>query len=293
MTEVLRVAAFCDGDTGGIPACVLITETMPADDEMQRLAAEVADCETVFAAPIAGGWGVRYFTPQAEIAACDHATIALGAALAVREGDGVFALSTNDSRITVEASFKDGRYLAVLQSPPTKSKTAPGPLVEAVLEIFDFGKVDLHRELPARRVSAGADQLLIGLASVEALSARHYGLSAGQLLLDAADLVGIVLAWPAAPQRFHMRNPFASVGVFDDPATSAAAGAAALAGYLRDVRWPHGGSIEVIYGEDMGQRSLLRADISDERGSAIRVSGQARFMEWAHEDWTAEADLSE
>ena len=76
---------------------------------------------------------------------------------------------------------------------------------------------------------------------------------------------------------FHTRNPFASGGVYEDPATGAAS--AAFAGYLRDIDWPHQGSIDIIQGEDMGMRSRLRADIATEPGSSIRVSGSARIME--------------
>ena len=77
-------------------------------------------------------------------------------------------------------------------------------------------------------------------------------------------------------QIFHTRNPFAYGGVYEDPATGAAS--AAFAGYLRDINWPHGGSIDLIQWEDMGMRSLIRAEIADELGSSIRVSGQARLM---------------
>ena len=56
-------------------------------------------------------------------------------------------------------------------------------------------------------------------------------------------------------------------------------GTAALAGYLRDLGWPHGGAIDVVQGEDMGMRSRLRADIGPVAGSSIRVSGAARWMD--------------
>lgn len=78
------------------------------------------------------------------------------------------------------------------------------------------------------------------------------------------------------PQIFHTRNPFASGGVYEDPATGAAT--AALAGYLRDLNWPHGGEITIIQGEDMGCRSIIRAEIPSITGSSIRVSGTARFL---------------
>lgn len=77
-------------------------------------------------------------------------------------------------------------------------------------------------------------------------------------------------------QLFHTRNPFAFGGVYEDPATGAAT--AAFAGYLRDLHWPHGGAIDLVQGEDMGMPSHLHAEIQDEPGSAIRVSGRARLM---------------
>jgi predicted PhzF superfamily epimerase YddE/YHI9 len=89
--------------------------------------------------------------------------------------------------------------------------------------------------------------------------------------------VTILLVHSETPRLFHTRNPFASGGVYEDPATGAAT--AAFAGYLRDIGWPHGGAIDVVQGEDMGLRSLLHADISAEPGSSIRVSGTARMMD--------------
>jgi predicted PhzF superfamily epimerase YddE/YHI9 len=89
-------------------------------------------------------------------------------------------------------------------------------------------------------------------------------------------VVTITLAYAETPRLFHTRNPFASGGVYEDPATGAAT--AAFAGYLRDIAWPHGGAIDLIQGEDMGMRSRLRAEIPDEKGASIRVSGTARMM---------------
>lgn len=71
---------------------------------MQRIAAEIGCSETVFAAPVETGWRVRYFSPESAVPFCGHATIALGAALAAQQGDGVFTLTLNDAAITVEGA---------------------------------------------------------------------------------------------------------------------------------------------------------------------------------------------
>ena len=86
--NVLKLAAFSDGNVGGNPAGVLISDAHPSEAEMQRIAAEVGFSETAFAYSIENSWRVRYFSPEAEVPFCGHATIALGAALALHHGDG-------------------------------------------------------------------------------------------------------------------------------------------------------------------------------------------------------------
>ncbi|WP_259639983.1 PhzF family phenazine biosynthesis protein, partial [Pseudomonas syringae] len=101
-TEVLKLAAFSDGDRGGNPAGVWIGDALPDDTVMQQIAADIGFSETAFAAPVEAGWRVRYFSPLAEVPFCGHATIALGAALAAQQGDGVYQLTLNQAQITVE-----------------------------------------------------------------------------------------------------------------------------------------------------------------------------------------------
>jgi PhzF family phenazine biosynthesis protein len=219
---------------------------------------------------------VRYFSPASEVPFCGHATIALGAALARRDGDGVYALALNDGDITVEGRREGGRVAAALQSPPTWSRpAAPEPVADALM-LFGYHDADLDPRIPPGLAHAGANHLVLALASRDLLAAMRYDLEAGRALMEQHGLTTIVLAWVESPRRFHTRNPFAIGGVYEDPATGA--GTAALAGYLRDLGWPHGGAIDVVQGEDMGMRSLLRAEIGPEQGGSIRVSGTARML---------------
>jgi PhzF family phenazine biosynthesis protein len=275
-TDVLRIAAFSDGETGGNPAGVWIGPALPPEAEMQRLAHEVGFSETAFAARNVDGWRVRYFSPEAEVAFCGHATIALGAALARQFGDGVYPLTLNQAEITVEGRGDGSHVAAALQSPPTRSRPADPQLVAAALKLFGYGEADLDPRIPPGLAHAGNDHLVLALASRGLLAAMRYALDAGRELMLAHGLVTIVLVWAESARLFHTRNPFASGGVLEDPATGA--GTAALAGYLRDLGWPHGGAIDVVQGEDMGMRSRLHADIGDTPGSSIRVAGTARFM---------------
>lgn len=271
-----HIAAFSDGDVGGNPAGVWLGDLLPYASVMQRTARDIGFSETVFAAPTQHAWRVRYFSPVSEVPFCGHATIALGAALALEHGEGMFALALNDAHITVEGHKVGKRIAAALQSPHTQSRAADPELVADVLAMFGYSPEDLDTRIPPAIACAGATHMVLALASRAKLAAMSYDLETGRALMDRAGLITIALVHAETPQLFHARNAFASGGVYEDSATGAAA--AALAGYLRDIRWPHGGAIDIVQGEDMGSRSLLRAEFSRVKGSSIRVSGTARVM---------------
>lgn len=274
---VQKIAAFSDGNTGGNPAGVLISESHPSEADMRKIAAEVGFSETAFAAPVQDAFRVRYFSPESEVPFCGHATIALGAALALKQGDGTFSLVLNEAEITVEGRQQEGVISAALQSPPTDSSEASPQLVSDTLNLLGYTQEDLSPEIPPACINGGANHLVLALKTREALAAMKYDLASGRDLMLRENLVTLLLVYAETPQLFHTRNPFASGGVYEDPATGAAT--AAFAGYLRDIDWPHKGVIDVIQGEDMGMRSLLKAEISPIRGSSIRISGTARVME--------------
>jgi PhzF family phenazine biosynthesis protein len=274
--ELLRIAAFADGEQGGNPAGVYLSETLPPSDRMQSIAADVGYSETVFAASENGGWRVRYFSPESEVPFCGHATIALGAALAMREGVGVFNLQLNDAAITVEGYRNGAAIGAALQSPPTRSHALSVQLRSQILELFGYRESDLSNVLPAGFIHAGADHVVIALNSREKLAAMTYPFERVKTLMTEASLVTIMWVYAENERLFHSRNAFAYGGVVEDPATGAAT--AAFAGYLRDLNWPHQGKIEVVQGEDMGALSRLIAEIPAESGSSIRVSGSTRML---------------
>ncbi|MET0295038.1 MAG: PhzF family phenazine biosynthesis isomerase, partial [Phenylobacterium sp.] len=100
--NVAHVAAFSDGEAGGNPAGVVLCDALPSAEEMQAVAAEVGYSETAFSARQGDVWRTRYFAPEMEVPFCGHATIALGAVLALKHGDGVYPLQLNKTSISVE-----------------------------------------------------------------------------------------------------------------------------------------------------------------------------------------------
>src|SRR5882762_11013965 len=190
---VLRIAAFSDGHKGGNPAGVWIGDELPSASKMQAIAADVGFSETAFAAPEGGAWRVRYFSPRCEVPFCGHATIALGAALALQHGERTFELKLNHADISV-AGRRDGQAIAAaLQSPPTRS--APiDPLLQAdLLQLLDYSIDDLDLKIPPARIHAGADHVVLALKKRNALARMSYDLKLGRELMEKAGIVTVAL----------------------------------------------------------------------------------------------------
>ncbi len=269
--QIHKVAAFTENGSGGNPAGVVLADTLPERETMQRIAAEVGYSETAFAAPSGERWQTRYFSPESEVPFCGHATVALGAVLAEEKGAGRYQLSLSGGDIEVEASMKDGMGHSTLRSLPTRNAPAPDALVEEALALFGYLRNHLDRNLPPRLMSAGAEHLFLALDSRERLSAMDYNLEEGRTFMRRHGLITVALVWREAEGLFHARNAFASGGVIEDPATGAAA--AALAGMLRDQGILARGELTILQGADMGRPSRIVVRYDYPAGSPVFVSG--------------------
>lgn len=273
--DIQRIAAFALNGGGGNPAGVVLVDELPSAEVMQKTAADVGYSETVFAARQGNGFRTRYFAPQAEVPFCGHATIALGAALGAAHGAGVYPLILNDTEVSVEAIKVDGGWAAELRSPATSNRNAEPELRARVLELFGLDAGDLDPKLEVRRINGGADHLLIPLEKHKTLQDMSYDFDAGAALMQEFGLVTFNLMWRDTDGTVHSRNPFAGHGVYEDPATGAAA--AALAGYLRDAG--HGDQpFDVFQGADMGVPSFLQVTPLAGNGAAIRIRGETRYI---------------
>ena len=75
-TQLYQVDAFTDQPFHGNPAAVCLLRG-PRDEEwMQQVAGEMNLSETAFLERRADGFGLRWFTPTAEVDLCGHATLA-------------------------------------------------------------------------------------------------------------------------------------------------------------------------------------------------------------------------
>ncbi len=268
-----RLAAFTREPAGGNPAGVWVGDTLPDGDEMLRIAADVGYSETAFIAPAAGQEReIRYFSPEAEVSFCGHATIASGIVLGRAGGEGVYRLQTTVGAVPVTVRAQDGELVAALESVATRHEAVPEAQLHEVLAALDWQVGELATAIPPARAYAGAWHLVLEAATRARLASLDYDFQRLKALMLAANLTTLQLVWRESETVIHSRNPFPVGGVIEDPATGAAA--AALGGYLRDagmIDTPH--RFVVRQGEDMGRPSLLHVDVPEIGG--VLVSGTA------------------
>lgn len=278
---VLRYAAFSSSPDGGNPAGVVLGAGTLTAEQMLAIAADVGYSETAFLTgrdDAAGSYDVRYFSPEAEVPFCGHATVAAAVALAERSGPGdlVFHLGVGD--VPVRTSVDDrGRVTATLTSVVPDVLGIAGEDVDRALALLGWSREDLDGSLPPRIAYAGARHLILAAATRERLGRLDYDFDGLKSFMLGLDLTTVDLVWRETADRFHARNPFPVGGVVEDPATGAAA--AAFGAYLRAlgaVQPP--ARVRIRQGEDMGRPSELLVDIADGRPE-IQVTGAAVSMQ--------------
>lgn len=112
---VCVVDAFASERFRGNPAAVCRLPAPASAEWMQSVAAEMNLSETAFVVPRRDGWGLRWFTPNVEVALCGHATMASAHVLwerglvaddqAIRfhtERSGVLVCERRDGRIAMD-----------------------------------------------------------------------------------------------------------------------------------------------------------------------------------------------
>jgi len=141
---------------------------------------------------------------------------------------------------------------------------------------FHLNPEDLNPAFPIRFASGGAKHLILVVKERKTLADMKYDFDKVRALMMEQNLITISLLWQESDSVFHSRNAFAAGGVYEDPATGAAA--AALAGYLRDVHWKGKSTFTILQGEDMGVPSRLRVRFSLKVGESVAVSGEVRHI---------------
>ncbi|GHH34085.1 PhzF family phenazine biosynthesis protein [Streptomyces candidus] len=273
--EVLRYTAFSADPSGGNPAGVVLDASALSDAEMLAVAAELDYSETAFLLPTDTEltYRVRYFSPQAEVPFCGHATVATAVALGERHGpvDLVFETQAGTVPVAVTKSGADGSPYAVLTSVAPHTEPVADADVTEALAALDWPAADLDPAVPPRIAYAGARHLILAAATRARLADLSYDFDRLAALMHRLDLTTLQLVHRTSDTAFHVRDPFPVGGVVEDPATGAAA--AAFGAYARELGLvAEDATLTLHQGDDLGRPGVLTVELraGDPR---IRVGG--------------------
>ncbi len=141
-----QVDAFADRPFTGNPAAVIPLESWPADELLQKIAAENNLAETAFLVPTREAEvtrELRWFTPTTEVVLCGHATLASGHVLLVadpRRLDVTFR--TRNAGLLNVSRAPGGGY--ALSLPARRPAPKPLPAIVAALGVGDVVETLWH-----------------------------------------------------------------------------------------------------------------------------------------------------
>lgn len=257
---------------GGNPLAVIEDATGLDDATMQSIAAQFNLSETTFIFPQPNAAPrVRIFTPRYELPFAGHPTVGTSFVIAaMREEAGSAKVTSLTLALNVgpiDVVLENGAWTFTANPHQSRAIAAPrSTLAEAV------GLRESDLDSDARFVSTGTEQLVIPVASVDALSRAkpnpemllaHFKNDAGRYM---AYLVARV-----APDRFQVRFFFPTAsGMSEDPGTGSAC--SNLGGYLLDSGEATPKHFVVTQGEFIQRLNVLQLALTSER--RIRVGGR-------------------
>ena len=271
------VDAFTSEPFGGNPAGVVLlgmNGEFPHERLMQQVAAELRYSETAFVRQDgAREFTVRYFTPASEVDLCGHATI------------GTFGVLCQQGIVDEGITCVNHTLAGDLQVRPGKQvmmQMAPARVVERPVDaqrlhrIMAGDAVTQWPAMPIEIVSTGLPDIIMPVASVEALQALRPDMKALSTISQELDVVGVhAFAIGDDGLTAHARNFGPLYGVPEESATGTAN--AALTHYLhRRGIITAGDSNRFLQGEAMGRPSIVMTILKSD--GSIWVGGDSRII---------------
>lgn len=314
--KVFQVDAFTDVPFGGNPAGVVPDAAGLSDEEMQLIAGEMALSETAFVLPVSpaaegrADLRVRFFTPQAEVELCGHATIGtfwllarlgligakgwgreLAAAGGWREVEVIQETGAGNLPVTVRYS-KGGRLIRrvlMAQAPPRRLARlgeAERRELAAILRAnpYALSVLDGVGDVPLEIWSTGLPDLIVpvlDLATLRALAPDHGHLAGFSRRLGVISVHAFCLETESPEADAHARDFSPAVGIPEEAATGTASGA--MGAFMAANRLGRAGAgpgphtMLFEQGHILGRPSSIYVEVecADGHPTGVRVGGRA------------------
>ncbi|EPJ49331.1 MAG: phenazine biosynthesis protein PhzF family protein [Osedax symbiont Rs2] len=278
--EVATVNAFTYNNTGGTPAGVVLAADALNTEQMQHIATQMGLSETAFVLTSAqADFEVRFFTPNAEVDFCGHATVAVFHLLYLQKvlTPGSYSQLTKAGQLEVTIAA-DGSVV-MQQQLPTFLQRFTALEIAPMLGISPSVITDTG--LPITAISTGLVDLMVPVSSGSLDS-----VIANQPLIAEfsrqQQLVGLHLFELSAVNSgfsASCRNFAPAFAIDEESATGSASGA--LACYLATYHDQRATDFVFEQGKKMGACSRLSASVEKQANaiSSVRVGGQGQFID--------------
>lgn len=166
--EVFTLNAFSSGPNGGNPAGVVFGGDTLKTNEMQEIARLVGFSETAFVQKSkVADYKVSYFTPNAEVDLCGHATIATFYLMSLQKkiGYGVYKIETGAGVLEIMA--EEGNRIFLSQALPVFSDQ---PDRNEIADSLNIPISMLDEKLPVEVVSTGLRDIFVPIKNQNALN---------------------------------------------------------------------------------------------------------------------------
>jgi PhzF family phenazine biosynthesis protein len=207
--RLFQVDAFADNVFAGNPAAVCLLDGPAEARWMQSVASEMNLSETAFVEPQAAGYGLRWFTPVAEVGLCGHATLA-SAHILYETGLAEPAEPVRFDSVSGPLTARREDGLLVLDFPARPAGPAPPP--PGLLAALGVDR--------AEWTGQAKDDLMVVLGREEEVT----GLRPDTVALAGYGTRGVIVTSPASrPGADFVSRFFApGVGIAEDPVTGSA-----------------------------------------------------------------------
>jgi trans-2,3-dihydro-3-hydroxyanthranilate isomerase len=317
--KVYQVDAFTGVPFGGNPAVVVPDAGGLSDSEMQLIAREMALSETAFVLPPSpAGEGradlrVRFFTPQAEVDLCGHATIGTfwllaelgvigakgwgretpgGAADKWREIELVQETGAGNLPVRIRYGGRGKRQVKqalMAQAPPKRLGTLDEDDRRELAKIFHtnpYGTFVLHNvgDVPAEIWSTGLPDLIVpvlDLRTLRSLAPDHGRLAGFSRRFGVVSVHAYCLETESDKADAHARDFSPAVGIPEESATGTASGAMGAHMVANRLGKANSGTgpFTMLFeqGHILGRPSTIHVEVDGEPGhpAAVRVGGLA------------------
>jgi PhzF family phenazine biosynthesis protein len=261
--RLFHVDAFTRDRFCGNPAVVVLDAEILTDEEMRRIAREVAGQEVAFVLASDSpdhDLEIRFFSPRREVTFIGHATVAAHYVRAIANGvpKGKVRQKSGASIYEIEVTGRgQALRVSIHQGPATFGPVVPEERRGPVLDALGISSASLHPDCPMQVMSKANSRLLIGLQSPE--------------ILDSLQ--------PRMDELVHLTPHVGADGFFvfaiapgSDPLTTESRMFCPMIGVPED---PVSGNAHGMLGVYLLQQGLLAAD----DGTARLIGHQGRFVD--------------